>query len=155
MPATVIKVDSRQVEIMLKAAPGKVSDRLKRVLNVVSIETQREMRIKAPVGVTGDLRQTVKWEVLGLTATIGPTAKHAEYVEKGTKPHWTSARPGSPLYKWAKLKGISPVAVQRSIARKGTKPHPFVEPTFTLMEPRIIRRLGAEIDALVVELSNG
>jgi HK97 gp10 family phage protein len=155
MPLISIDVDSRQVQMMLKVAPDKVNDRLKRVLNVVAIETQREMRIAAPVAVTGDLRQSVKWDVTGLTATIGPTAKHAEFVEKGTRPHWTSARPGSSLYKWASLKGISPYAVQRSIALKGTKAHPFVEPTHTLMEPRIIRRFDSEIEKLTSELSDG
>lgn len=155
MPLISIDVDSRQVQAMLKTAPDKVNERLKRVLNIVAIETQREMRIAAPVAVTGDLRQSVKWDVAGLTATIGPTAKHAEFVEKGTRPHWTSVRPGTSLYKWAMLKGIAPGAVQRSIAHKGTKPHPFVGPTHTLMEPRIIRRFDTEIDRLTTELSDG
>lgn len=154
MASVSISVDAVQVEAMLRAAPGRVNARLKRVLNLVSIESQREMRIKTNVAVTGDLRQSVKWDVTGLTATIGPTAKHAEFVENGTKPHWTSIRPGSSLYKWATLKGIPPGAVQRSIARKGTKAHPFVEPTFTLMEPRIIRRFDKEMGDLTRELSN-
>lgn len=150
-----VSIDARQVREMLKVAPEKVRTRLERVLNIVSIETQREMRINANVGVSGDLRQSIKFNVSGLTSVVGPTAKYADAVESGSRPHWVSAKPGSPLAKWAVAKGISPYAVQRSIAKKGTKPHPFVAPTHTLMEPRILRRFDVEIGKLTQELSNG
>lgn len=153
MPEIKVSVDSAAVQQMLREAPAKVENRLNRVLRVVSIETQREMRQRANVGVTGDLRQSVKYQVGKLEASIGPTAKHAQYVEHGTKPHWTSVKDGTPLAKWAKAKGISPFAVQRSIAKKGTKAHPFVGPTFKFMEPRIKRRFNTEIDKLIQELS--
>ena len=53
-------------------------------------------------------------------------AKYADYVEKGTKPHWTSVRN---LESWARFRGINPYVLQRSIARKGTKAHPFEQRT--------------------------
>lgn len=149
-----IRVDSQQVQEMLRLAPKRTTAKLTRILNLVAIETEREMRIKSPVH-DGELRRSVKHQVTGLTATIGPTAKYANFVELGTRPHWTSARPGTPLYKWATDKGISPYAVQRSIARRGTKPHPFVAPTVKLMEPRIIGRFEKGIDELTRELGNG
>ncbi|WP_151531510.1 HK97 gp10 family phage protein [Rhodococcus erythropolis] len=155
MASVTITVDSAQVRKMLEIAPERVRTRLKRVLNVVAVETQREMRIKAQVGVSGDLRQSIKQEVTGTTAIVGPTAKYAEAVENGSRPHWTSVKPDTSLYKWAKAKGISPYAVQRSIAYKGTKAHPFVAPTVTLMEPRIQRRFDTEIEKLTEELMNG
>lgn len=153
MPAVTIEIDSAQAQAMLRAAPGKIKSRLNRVLNVVSIETQREMRTKANVGVSGDLRRSIKYQVTGLESRVGPTAASGPYVEKGTRPHWTSVKPETALGKWAAAKGVNPYMLQRSIARKGTKAHPFVEPTYTLMEPRITRRFDSEIDKLVQELN--
>lgn len=48
--------------------------------------------------------------------------KYGDYIETGTKPHYA---PMSALKKWAKRKGLNPWAVQQSIAKKGTKPHPW------------------------------
>ncbi len=51
---------------------------------------------------------------------IGPTAKHAEYILFGTRPHWA---PIAPLQRWAKWKlgdEKAAYAVQASIARHGT-----------------------------------
>lgn len=157
MPTMTIDVDSTQVRAMLRAAPAKVNSRLVRTLNIGAIQTQRELRIAAQVGVTGDLRKSVKYAVdeQALTAEIGPTAKHANPVEFGSRPHWVSVAQGSPLRDWADAKGINPYAVQRSIAKKGTKPNPFVKPTYTLMEPRISRLFDNEIEALTKELNNG
>ena len=58
---------------------------------------------------------------------VEPEAKYADYVEKGTKPHWTSVHN---LERWANLKGINPYALQHSIATHGTKAHPFEEKVY-------------------------
>lgn len=150
-----ITVDSAQVRHMLAIAPERVKSRLNRVLNIVAIEAQREMRQQANVGVTGDLRKSVKYEVVGLQAIIGPTASYADAVESGSRPHYVSIRPGSSLRTWADRKGINPYALQKSIARKGTRPHPFVEPTRAAIEPLVERRFDSEMDKLAQELSNG
>ncbi|WP_241473768.1 HK97 gp10 family phage protein [Mycolicibacterium neoaurum] len=157
MPTLTIDVESRQVEAMLKIAPQKVRSRIINTLLLGAIETQRELRIAAPVGVTADLRKSVKYEVNegDLSAKIGPTAKYADPIEFGSRPHWVSVAAGSPLRDWADAKGINPYAVQRSIAKKGTKAHPFVKPTHTLMEPRISRRFDTEFAKLSAELSRG
>jgi len=59
----------------------------------------------------------------------GFDAPYADFVEYGTKPHWM---PIKPLLKWAETKfgkkegkNIA-YAVQQSIAKKGTVPHPFI-----------------------------
>lgn len=157
MPTLTIDVDSVQVRAMLQAAPVRVKDRIVRTLYSSAIETQRELRIASGVGVTGDLRKSNKYEVnqSAMTAEIGPTAKYANPVEYGSRPRWVSVAEGSSLREWANAKGINPYAVQRSIAKKGTKAHPFVKPTHTLMEPRISRRFDSEFAKLAEELSNG
>ena len=61
------------------------------------------MRIQAGVGATGDLRRSVRYTTspVNVSATIYPNVPYAEYVEKGTRPHWTSVKPGTPLRRWA------------------------------------------------------
>jgi hypothetical protein len=46
------------------------------------------------------------------------------YVHQGTKPHWA---PVKALRGWALRHGIDPFALQRSIAKKGTRPNPWFE----------------------------
>ena len=50
-------------------------------------------------------------------------AEYGIYLEEGTKPHWTSVRN---LQSWANAKGLNVYAVQRNIAKFGTKPHPWL-----------------------------
>lgn len=72
-----------------------------------------------------------------MSAEIWPDVNYAEPVEKGTKPHWTSVREGTPLRKWADDHGINPYALQHSIAKKGTKPTRFVRKTFDSAKRRV------------------
>lgn len=133
-----VHFDDTQVKEMLAKAPDETKATVRRILEKSGIETMAEMRIQAPVGVTGDLRRTTHYIFEGsASVVIEPTAQYAKYVETGTRPHWTSVKEGTPLYKWAMQKGISPYAVQRSIAQKGTKAHPFIRPTYDNMLVRV------------------
>jgi len=102
-------------------------------------------------------------------ALVGIVSAHAEgsnnynyapAVEYGTRPHWP---PIAPLVEWAKLKHLAGVysvktrrrlgsksrkatenyslayAVQRKIARHGTKPRPFMEPAFNSKKAEVVR----------------
>ena len=164
MPAQVdariqISVDSKEVEAMLRRAPAKVKSTLQELVMRSLIDTQREMRINAPAGVGGGkgLRGSIRFfvEQSGLAGKVEPTAKYALPLEEGSRPHWVSVKEGSPLREWADLKGISPFAVQRSIAKKGTKPHPFVAPTSLTMTPRIYQLFNMGISSMVEDLNNG
>jgi len=56
----------------------------------------------------------------GVGIVVYPTAKHAIFVRRGTRPHWA---PIAPLKRWAAIKLGDPdaaYAVQRSIAKHGT-----------------------------------
>ena len=59
------------------------------------------------------------------TGQVGTNLNYAPAVEKGSKRHWP---PIGPLKRWAAQRGLNPYAVQRSIAAKGTKAHPHLEP---------------------------
>lgn len=59
------------------------------------------------------------WAAVGSKVNYGPALEH------GTRPHWV---PIIALERWAKQRGINPYAVQHSIAKKGTEPHPWLIP---------------------------
>lgn len=152
-----VRIDDREVRRVFTAYPHAATRRLNGLIEDSAIDTQREMRMAVNVGATGDLRRSIgyKTQPASLSATIGPSAVYAEWVEKGTRPHWTSARPGSSLHKWATHKGLNPYAVQRSIARKGTKKHPFIAPTYRKMRPRVERLVVSGMARFIKEVDRG
>jgi phage gpG-like protein len=157
MSAMQIRIDDRELRAMLGRAPEVVAVRLRQLVEGSAIDVQREMRIAAPVAVTGQLRNSITYVLhpRDLRAEIGPNVNYGAPVEYGTKPHRVSVAPGTPLRKWAQLKGINPYALQNSIARKGTKPHPFVAPTYRKMKPRVESDIAKGIAKLVEDLSRG
>jgi hypothetical protein len=77
-----------------------------------------------------------------------PSAPYAAPVEYGSKPHWA---PIEPLKAWAELKGMNPYALRWSIAQKGTKPHPYIEPTAKEMAPIVGDKFAEGIAKYVAE----
>lgn len=74
-------------------------------------------------------------------ATIRADAPHAKAVEVGSRPHWA---PIAPLKKWCELKGMGPgaaYAVQRKIARDGTRPTWFMARTVPIVERLLDRNM--------------
>lgn len=53
--------------------------------------------------------------------------QYLEYVDKGTPPHHPPVRNNHRFQTWAEQNGIDPHALARSIARKGTQAHPFMD----------------------------
>lgn len=149
-----ITLDDTKVREMLAKAPQETKMTVRRLLERAGIDVMSEMRQHAPVAVTGDLRRSAHYFFQSENeVAVEPTAKYAEAVEKGSKPHWVSVRPGTPLFRWAMQKGISPFALQWSIAHKGTKPHPFIQPTYDIMEPQVQRLFTDGITELVGRLN--
>lgn len=149
--------DATDVQRLFERAPGAVRTRLRQLVEGAAIDVQREERLAAPIAVTGHLRRQIRYTFspARLQATVWPDTPYAEAVEKGSRPRWVSVREGSPLRDWAKLKGINPYALQRSIARKGTKAHPFVEPTYDKMKPIVERNIGDGMSNLIEDLNHG
>jgi Bacteriophage HK97-gp10, putative tail-component len=156
MPSMLIAVKDENVRRLFERAPQLITRRLKSLVEASAIDVLREMRIAAPVAVTGQLRGSIRYVVspLRIQAEIKPEVNYAEPVEYGTKPHLVSVAEGTPLRAWAKLKGINPYALQASIAKKGTKAHPFVEPTYRKMKPVVEADIAAGMTKLVGELNN-
>lgn len=156
-PALSITVDSAGVVSMLTAASEKTALRIGQLVEGAAIAVQREMRLVAPVGVTGQLRNSIRYVYTPalLSAEVGPQADYAAAVETGSKPHWPPYGDGSSIADWANLKGIPAFLVARSIARKGTKAHPFVKPTYDKMKPVVEEQISVGIRALVEEVNSG
>lgn len=138
-PAVRVDIDDTSVQEMFGRAQVELKTKVRQLIEGAAIDIQREMRLVAPVAVTGDLRKSVRYSfsVAQLRAEVSPNVPYARDVERGGKPRYESVKPGSSLRKWAELKGLNPYAVRNSIAKKGTKPHPFVEPTYDKMKPKV------------------
>lgn len=125
------------IDAFLEVAAG-MREAISEQLAVVSGLTKLTMMDNAPVGVGGisGLRGSIGFTLdpANLTSEIKPTAPYADAVETGSKPHWAPHGPGSSLAAWAKLKGINVYALAWSIARKGTKAHPFIVPTYNQVQ---------------------
>jgi hypothetical protein len=84
-----------------------------------------------------------------LVGEVGPSVRYGLYVERGSRPHWP---PVAALVGWARRHGVSPYAVQRGIARRGTRARPFLLPAFTKNADRIVRLFARAGQQVVVRL---
>lgn len=154
-------IDADDVLAVLRKFPEATRKRVTELVEGSAIDVQRELIAAAPVGVGGGagLRGSVRYKLKvsgqGIQAEIMPAVSYALDVEEGTPPHWTSVAEGSSLRAWANLKGVSPYALQRSIAKKGTKAHPYVKPTYDLMQPVVSKQLIRGITSFVQEVNDG
>jgi hypothetical protein len=124
-----ITVDSSDLRRALQIAPREIVLSINTSLRRSSVFTQRKFRQVLPVGTSGGLRRSVQYGFKSMTEVeIEPKAKHAPYIEYGTRPHWTSVKN---LESWARSKCINTYAVQRRIAKHGTRPQPFLHTVLT------------------------
>ncbi|MCX6795807.1 MAG: hypothetical protein WCG01_02370 [bacterium] len=115
-------------------ADQEIQDGLERAGKLITRIEKEEV----PIGVSGQLRQSIMMRLVPNNVTIAPDKNYAIDVHEGTPPHYVSVKnPRDPLRIWAIKKGINPYAVQRSIAKKGTKPNPFVERTVASAEGEV------------------
>ncbi|WP_181069098.1 HK97 gp10 family phage protein [Rathayibacter sp. AY1C5] len=152
-----MNIDARAVQKVFRELPARSVATLNGLILASAIDTQREMRKVAPVGASGDMRRAVKYVThpSSLSAEIFPDTPYAEAVENGTRPHAVSARPGSSLARWARHKGIDPYAVAASIKKKGTKPHPFVKPTFSKARVTVPKDIINGMSRYIEGVNNG
>lgn len=120
---------------------------VKRFLDRGAFMIQGAARKKVTVD-TGRLKNSIGVESPSLRERrIGPSAEHGEWVEFGTRPHWPP--PGS-LAGWAKRHGMTDYQARRSVAMKGTKAQPFMQPAAEEAErglPPLVSVLAAEIES--------
>jgi len=107
-------------------------------------QIQQKARRLVPVD-TGDLRESIENVVRttdkDITGIVGASQPYAAHVEFGTRPHWIPLKDpqkSAAFRKWCKKRGLNPYAVARAIAKKGTKPHPYLIPAFEQLKQRVI-----------------
>lgn len=134
-------------DLQRKLVGSRADAPVARFLDRGSILIQGAARKKAPVD-TGQGRNSIGVESpTPRSRRIGPSAKHMEYVEFGTRPHWPP--PGS-MAGWAKRHGMTDYQARRSVAMKGTKAQPFMQPAADEAEralPPLVSVLAAEIES--------
>jgi HK97 gp10 family phage protein len=121
----------------------------------------RKAKHYAPVDtgrLRSDLHHSVHLKGIDSSAEVGTEVKYAPAVEFGTKPHFP---PPKALEGWVRRKGISAriagkkkkagttssedtraaFIIARAISKKGTKPHPFMQPAKTDLEENMDQML--------------
>ncbi len=124
---------------ILRATDGAIREAMLQIEREVVLEIERQK-----LEVSGFLKQSITSEVVDNVATIGTNMKYAAAVHEGSKPHWA---PIDPLRVWVHMKfGLrgkevekTARAVQVSIAKKGTKPHPFFTNAFERWQNKLPR----------------
>ncbi len=152
-----ITMDVAAVVTLIGVTASELPGVILKQLAATSELTKQAMRERAPVGVGGEngLKGSIGFTInpARLSSEIKPKVPYADAVETGSKPHWVSAKPGSPLEQWARLKGLNVYAVQRSIATKGTKPHPYIVPTYQEVGPLVGAKFAQGITDLIGDLA--
>jgi hypothetical protein len=119
----------------IKQLPGQVSKVNNSVTHRLALQAQRDMKdgVAKATSITANSIQINK--IGDAHYSVGPTVKHGFWLEFGRSPG--KAPPKNAILDWMKVKGIRVPAdkqdavaflIGRKIAKKGTKPQPFVSP---------------------------
>lgn len=133
----------------LRAAPGTVSSQTRQAMtaSLLLIEgAARPLAARDTGRLGGSISHTISGQGAALTGRVGPSVRYGFWVEHGRKPG--RPPPIDAVQGWAKRHGVSPFAVARAIARKGTKPRPFLVPAFSKNRSHIItlfRQVGVAV----------
>ena len=142
-----IKIDDKAVKHALSVAPKEMTNGLSRIIRRSSLHAQREFTRNIPKGQTGFARNNIAIEHPSkLSAIIYPRARYADFIETGTRPHWTSIQN---IEGWARFRGLNPYAVQRSIARKGTKAHPYLNKTYRAVRTEFVSEVNQQAQKII------
>ena len=148
-----VKIDDRAFQTALKRAPDTIKQGTHSMLERAGIQTQGIMRRRVNVGVSGELRKSIRYSFENfLTISVYPAAKHAAPHEYGTRPHWVSVKRGTPLYQWSRMKGINPYAMQRAIAKKGTRPHPYLKRTLLDVDGEVLDDFNRGMNRIIEKI---
>ena len=88
-----MKIDNSQLRALkvdLESSSPRVGRKVARVVRSSGTELERVMKANAPVGATGDLRDSIGVTFYGdgrsggMSAVVGPTVRYGLYQERGT-----------------------------------------------------------------------
>lgn len=134
----------------LKGNIEMLAREMKDWVNAANKETGEEMAALAKRNVLADDAYAFGelWQSIGyalnereLAVAVGSSAKHAPFIEFGTRPH---KPPITPLKAWCAIKGLPESAaygIQKKIAQHGTPERPFLYIAFKVESVRHAGRL--------------
>lgn len=135
-------------------APATLATEVRTALTAGSLLIEGAARGLAPKD-TGRLGGSITHTITGgganLTSKIGPSVAYGLYVEKGRRPG--KMPPIGAIQGWASRKGINPYVLARSIARKGTRPRPYMIPAFEGNQGRVINLFSKVAQTVVVRMA--
>jgi len=116
-------------------------------------QTGRYMQADAAMRVptfTGALKKSLNYLVIkrggDSSLSFYSDSPYAAPVEYGSAPHEVMSER---VRMWAEAKGISAAAMYNAIALRGTRPHPFFNPTVAAGQDALIRKLEIAIKRFV------
>lgn len=135
------EVASRYPQVAEKHVGYAITRALTRVMGSVKQE--------APQGVSTFLKN--RWTIRAgrFEGTLFSGTEYASAVHNGTRPHFV---PIEDLKKWAIKKGINAYAVQKSIAKKGTRPNKFLDRAVKANESKMDKDLQDAITNIINEV---
>lgn len=120
MPFGVQVIGIEKLVSGLNRSPAVVAAESRAAMTAGCLMIEASARSLAPKR-TGRLAGSISHRISGsggsLVGEIGPSVQYGIYVEYGTRPHWMPP-------------GILPFPAMRAIARRGTRPHPYMRPAF-------------------------
>lgn len=144
----------------LKNNLNKAGETLKKNLGDAMQKSTEIIKLKArrkagspPIVFKGELARSIQAKSSPFKGVVGAEAKHAPFIEFGTKPHFP---PIAPLERWARLKLGKPgigFAIAKKISERGTKAQPYFQPAVDESINDIARFFEQSIDKVTVELT--
>lgn len=146
-----ISVDAKALQQAIRKSPEGIVEATHQALLRSAIYAQKCFRRNLNANTdTGSLKRSVRYHFTSKVAVeIAPEAEHAPFLEYGTHPHYP---PIEGIRRWAKKKGINPYALQRSIGKRGTRAHPYLDKTFREVAPYARKSLDRSIGSKIKEI---
>lgn len=133
----------------LTGAPRALGSETRKAMEASLTLIEGDARKNAPQDtrrLAGSITYSIRGTGAELTGRVGPSLRYGWFVEHGRRPG--KFPPLAAVSGWARRHGVSPFVVARAIARKGTRPQPFLVPAFEKNRGRIVglfERVGLRV----------
>ena len=142
-----------EIQGRLNGAPNVLASAVRQTMTGNLVMLEGTMRTLAPRD-TGRLQGSVTHRIEGgganLTGIVGPSVRYAYWVEYGRGAG--RQPPIGAISGWARRHGIHPFSLARAIGRRGTRPQPFVQPTFVRHAAKVVssfKDVGVKVAAYI------
>lgn len=165
-----LTIDTAELQQALREGPAVLSKHMDRAIGRVVLTMANDARQAAPKATSQLTGSVLTSRPSALEGRVEVAAEHGVYVERGTGVYGPGGTPSGKLppvaniVDWLKARRIEPrnpgdsledaaFAIARKIARTGTPPQPFLQPSFDRNKADAERRINAAIDAALAEIA--